>query len=113
LHPPSLGELQLRIVTKEDQVQVTFFTETPQVKEIIENNLPQLRESFSQQGLKVEHFNVFVGNHPSGNQTEQQNEFYAIKTSQSVGKGQDNDGTPPLEGLKRWVLGNHRVDLFV
>ena len=113
LHPPSLGELQLSIVTKEDQVKVAFFTETPQVKEIIENNLPQLRDSFFQQGLKVEHFSVFVGNHPSGSQAEQQNDFNAIKTSQSVGKGQDGDDTPPLEGLKRWVLGNHRVDLFV
>jgi len=113
LHPPSLGELQLSIVTKEDQVKVAFFTETPQVKEIIENNLPQLRESFFQQGLKVEHFSVFVGNHPSGSQAEQQNDFNAIKTSQSVGKGQDGDDTPPLEGLKRLVLGNHRVDLFV
>ena len=92
---------------------VAFFTETPQVKEIIENNLPQLRESFFQQGLKVEHFSVFVGNHPSGSQAEQQNDFNAIKTSQSVGKGQDGDDTPPLEGLKRLVLGNHRVDLFV
>ncbi len=113
LHPPSLGELQLSIVTKEDQVRVAFFTETPQVKEIIENNLPQLRESFFQQGLKVENFSVFVGNHPSGSQAEQQNDFNAIKTSQSVGKGQDGEDTPPLEGLKRWVLGNHRVDLFV
>ena len=113
LRPPSLGELQLSIVTREDQVKVAFFAETPQVKEIIENNLPQLRESFFQQGLKVENFSVFVGNHPSGSQAEQQNDFNAIRTSQSMGKGQDGDDTPPLEGLKRLVFGNHRVDLFV
>ena len=113
LHPPSLGELRLSIVTKEDQVRVAFFTETLQAKEIIENNLPQLRDSFSQQGLKVEHFNVFVGNHPSGNQTEQQNDFHAITVSQSVGNGHHKDDSLALEGVKRWVLGNHRVDLFV
>lgn len=113
LHPPSLGELRLSIVTKEDQVRVAFFTETAQAKEIIENNLPQLRESFFQQGLKVEHFNVFVGNHPSGNPDEQQKDFHAIKTSQAVGKGQTTDDALLPEGGKRWMLGNHKVDLFV
>ena len=113
LHPPSLGKLNLHIITKEDQVRVTFFAETTQVKEIIENNLHQLRQSFLQQGLKVEHFNVFVGNHPSGNQAEQHNSFNSVKDHRLENEGLDGGNSVALENAKRWTSGNHTVDLFV
>jgi len=113
LHPPMLGKLQMHIITEGNQVKATFFAETAQVKEIIENNLPQLRQSFLQQGLKVANFNVFVGNHPGGNQAEKQ-DFFNSETSHRSGEGgPEGEDVLAVEKMKSSAMGNHTVDLFI
>ena len=112
LQPPDLGKINLHIVTKEDQVKVTFFAETTQVKEIIETNLSQLRQSFVQQGLRVDNFDVFVDYHSSGNPAEQHNPFSAFNAH-----GSENGGLEYDEGMgegmaRQWVSGNHTIDFF-
>jgi hypothetical protein len=113
LQPPSLGKLNLQIITREDQVKVTFFAENFQVKEIIENNLSQLRQSFVEQGLRVDNFDVFVDYQPSGQPDTQDNSFGGFR----VHRGEN--GKPDLEegdgggGVRRGLSGNHRIDLFV
>ncbi|MCK5009847.1 MAG: flagellar hook-length control protein FliK, partial [Deltaproteobacteria bacterium] len=113
LHPPTLGKLQMHIITEGNQVKATFFAETAQAKEIIENNLPQLRQSFLQQGLKVENFNVFVGNHPHGNQAEKQG-FFNSGTAHNLGEGgPEGEDILAVEEMKSSAMGNHTVDLFI
>jgi hypothetical protein len=113
LQPPSLGKLNLHIITKDDQVKVTFFAENLQVKEIIESNLAQLRQSFVQQGLRVDDFGVFVGHHPSGNAAEQEKAFGGLTTDGPDREGTEGDESLSPEGIRSWVAGNHTVDLFV
>jgi hypothetical protein len=114
LHPPSLGKVNMHIVTRDNQVSATFFAETSLVKEIIESNLPQLRESFQQQGLKVDQFNVFVGHQPAGNQAEQQNFSNAGGSYRSAGEGlEEEEGIIASEQMKRRAMGSHSVDLFI
>ncbi|KPJ58485.1 MAG: hypothetical protein AMJ42_03195 [Deltaproteobacteria bacterium DG_8] len=113
LHPPTLGKLHMHIITKENQVRATFFAETSQVKEIIESNLPQLRQSFLQQGLKVEHFNVFVGYHPSDNQTDKHSFFDLDKSHRLEREGLDGEDSLTMEKTVKRAIGNHMVDLFV
>ncbi len=64
LDPPSLGSVRMNISTQGDNVRATVITETHAVKQAIENNLSQLRDSISDQGLKVESFTVMVGGNP-------------------------------------------------
>jgi hypothetical protein len=113
LQPPSLGKLNLHIITKDDQVKVTFFAENLQVKEIIESNLAQLRQSFVQQGLRVDDFGVFVGHHPSGNAAEQEKAFGGLTTDSPDRDGAEGDGSVSPEGIRSWIAGNHTVDLFI
>jgi hypothetical protein len=113
LQPPSLGKVHMHIITEENQVRATFFAETPQVKEIIESNLPQLRQSFLQQGLKVEHFNVFVGYHPSENQAEKHSLFDSGKSPRSEIEELNGKDSHTVETMRKRALGNHMVDLFV
>ena len=113
LQPPSLGKLNLHIITKNDQVKVTFFAENLQVKEIIESNLAQLRQSFVQQGLRVDDFGVFVGHHPSGNAAGQENAFGGLTADSPDLDGPDGEGSGSPEGIRSWIAGNHTVDLFV
>jgi flagellar hook-length control protein FliK len=113
LQPPSLGKLNLHIITRDDQVKVTFFAENLQVKEIIETNLAQLRQSFVQQGLRVDDFGVFVGHHPSGNAAEQQNAFGGLTADSPDRDEPERDGSVSPEGTRSWISGNHTVDLFI
>jgi flagellar hook-length control protein FliK len=113
LQPPSLGKLNLHIITKNGQVKVTFFAENLQVKEIIESNLAQLRQSFVQQGLRVDDFGVFVGHHPSGNAAGQENAFGGLTADSPDLDGPDGEGSGSPEGIRSWIAGNHTVDLFV
>ena len=113
LDPPSLGKLSLQIITKDDQVRVTFFAESLQVKEIIESNLAQLRQSFVQQGLRLADLGVFVGHHPGGNAAEQQTPFGRLENDSSGLDGSEGKGNVIPEDARPWSSGNHTIDLFV
>ncbi len=60
LHPESLGHLRIRVLTESHQVTVKVMAETMVVKEMIENNLHQLKADFQNQGLEIEKFIVSV-----------------------------------------------------
>jgi len=61
LDPPSLGRVRMNIITSGDGVRTVIIAENQAVKQTIENNLSQLRDSMLSQGLKLDGFSVFVG----------------------------------------------------
>lgn len=61
LDPPSLGKVRMNIITSGDTVRTMLVVENHAVKQVIENNFNQLRDSMSEQGLKVDSFTVTVG----------------------------------------------------
>ncbi len=71
LDPPSLGTVRMNVTTTGDSVRTVVIAENHAVKQIIENNLTQLRDSMNGQGLKIESFTVLVGGNEG--QTGQQN----------------------------------------
>ena len=71
LEPPSLGTVRMNVITQGDAVKTTIVAENQAVKQIIENNLSQLKDSFSGQGLKVESFEVMVGGEPGFKEQKQ------------------------------------------
>ncbi len=60
LKPESLGHLKMQILTENHHVTVRILTQSPLVKDMIENNLAQLKASFQNQGLEIEKFDVSV-----------------------------------------------------
>jgi len=60
LKPEFLGHIRMHISTENQQVLVRMLTEIPFVKEIIENNINQLKTDLQNQGLEVDKFEVFV-----------------------------------------------------
>jgi hypothetical protein len=113
LHPPSLGKVHMHIVTRENQVRATFFAETPHVKEIIESNFPKLRESFLEQGMHVEHFSVFVGNQPSGNQAGGYAPSSEGISCQGLREVPEQEDIPAPEHAAGRAARDHMVDLFI
>jgi flagellar hook-length control protein FliK len=60
LKPEFLGHVRMHIATENQQLTVRMLTEIPLVKEIIENNIYQLKSDLQNQGLEVDKFEVFV-----------------------------------------------------
>lgn len=60
LHPASLGTLQVQVASKGGVVTAQFITQNEAVKTVLESQMIQLKESFEQQGVKVEAIEVNV-----------------------------------------------------
>ena len=65
LDPPSLGTVRMSVSTSGDTVRATIVVENNIVKSVIENNLSQLKDSITHQGVKIDSFNVLVGGNAS------------------------------------------------
>ncbi|MCB1195775.1 flagellar hook-length control protein FliK [bacterium] len=62
LNPDSLGALSLKLVMENDTLSARIKVENNTVREIIENNLTELRKSLQAQGVKVEKVEVSLKN---------------------------------------------------
>ena len=65
LDPPSLGTIRMTVSTSGETVRATIIAENHVVKSVIENNLSQLKDSITHQGVKIDSFNVLVGGNAS------------------------------------------------
>lgn len=65
LDPPSLGTVRMNVSTHGESVRATIVAENHVVKSVIENNLSQLKDSITHQGIKIDSFNVLVGGNAS------------------------------------------------
>lgn len=63
LHPASLGTLQVNVASKGGVITASFVTENEAVKAALESQMIQLKESFAEQGVKVEAIEVTVQTH--------------------------------------------------
>jgi flagellar hook-length control protein FliK len=61
LDPPDLGRMQMKLSMDGSSVSARVTVENETVKQVLQNGLPQLREAFSSQGLRVERFDINVG----------------------------------------------------
>ena len=60
LKPEFLGHLRMQISTENHQVMLKILTETPIVKEILENNINHLKIALHNHGLEIDEFDVFL-----------------------------------------------------
>ena len=63
LHPASLGTVNINIASKEGVITAQFLTQNEAVKAAIESQIVQLKNSFEEQGIKVEAVEVTVESH--------------------------------------------------
>ncbi len=66
LNPENLGKLSLKLVTENGIVSAKFVAESQHVKEIIESNFNELKQSFANQGLNIGNLSVSVGSDSDG-----------------------------------------------
>lgn len=61
ISPPELGRLDIDLVVKHGHLQAQLSAENPQVKELLEANLGQLKQHLADMGLVIDRFDVMVG----------------------------------------------------
>lgn len=61
ISPPELGRLDLDLVIKNGHLQARVNAESPQVKDLLDANLHQLKQRLAEIGLTVDRFEVSVG----------------------------------------------------
>ena len=71
LHPESLGTLQVHVASKGGTVTAQFVTQNEAVKAVLESQMIQLKESFAEQGVKVDAVEVTVQTHQFEQNLEQ------------------------------------------
>ncbi|MDO5293995.1 MAG: flagellar hook-length control protein FliK [bacterium] len=80
LNPEALGKVQVVVAEKDGVLTARMNVENQIAKEALESSLQQLKQSFEEQGLKVQKVEVAIGNYSSeyaeheGKQNEQSNE---------------------------------------
>lgn len=63
LHPASLGTININITAKDGVITAQFLTQNEMVKAAVESQLVQLKNSFEEQGIKIDAVEVAVGTH--------------------------------------------------
>lgn len=63
LHPASLGNVHVSLVSREGNITAQFTAQNEAVKAVMETQLVQLKEQFEEQGIKVDAVEVAVSNH--------------------------------------------------
>lgn len=71
LHPASLGTLQIHVASRGGMLTASFVTQNEAVKAALESQMVQLKESFEEQGVKVEAIEVTVQTHQFEQNLEQ------------------------------------------
>ena len=96
LDPPDLGTVRINITSVGETLRATLVAENHMVKQAIEGNMNQLRDSMADQGLKVESFTVLVGGNQDhkGQSPQQQNEASPMETQLSSVPKETKVGAP-------------------
>ena len=77
LKPDFLGHVRMQVITENQQVTVKILTEFGFVKEMIDNNIQQLKADLQHQGLEVDKLDVSVSRDANGNKHPQENTQHA------------------------------------
>jgi flagellar hook-length control protein FliK len=72
LKPEFLGHVRMQVTTENHQVTIKILTEFGFVKDMVENNIQQLKADLQQQGLNVDKLEVTVFNDADGHKHRQQ-----------------------------------------
>lgn len=104
LDPPELGPMQVRVSVNQDQVNVSFTSPHPAVREVLDQQLNRLREMFSEQGLNL--VDVDVSDKSFAQQDQEKDESNKTASSSQL---EDEDLAPLASSI---IVSNRLVDHY-
>lgn len=123
LNPPNLGSLDMDIQVRNNKVEVLFLVDTAEIQSSLQANADLLKTALSQQGLKVDGYNVLI----QGN-TDHHSAYYSddnaswLNSRREGGKDENRkdqqeqaDGIMDLLKGSRFYPGDryNRISLFI
>jgi len=103
LQPPELGRVHMKIGLDNHHVVLRINVENPFVKDLIENNLAQLRQSLEDQGLRMDQCAVTVSDHDeTGFGGNHENAAGSSGHDASVKGGETAEPPPQRMGSAYW-----------
>ncbi|MGD9135720.1 MAG: flagellar hook-length control protein FliK [Desulfobacterales bacterium] len=99
LKPEYLGHIRMQVTTENHQVTVKILTEFGFVKEMVENNIFQLKADLQQQGLQVDKLEVAVSS--DSDEHEHSQEKSGRAKSRQHGEAHTNSGNVEKESSER------------
>lgn len=111
LNPPDMGPLQVVIHVHNDQADTTFISDNPEVRQVLQDGMDNLREKMSESGIQLGQANV-----SSGGQMQQQFQQAAqqSRADASLGKNTSVSSIEHISSPKILVrTSNGLVDTFV
>jgi type III secretion system needle length determinant len=75
LHPPELGEVTIRVFSKQGKLSASIIAETPLVKEILESSISELRQRLNFVQIQFEQLDVSTSGRQSGESDRQARNF--------------------------------------
>jgi hypothetical protein len=119
LKPEALGQVQLKILAQDQNITVKMVAETGAAKEIIENNIGQLRADLNAQGLNVEKLavDVFTSNDAGDRDTAGQRGSFTRNgggsaNQQGAREDEAADATRPMQAAEAETDGGTLVGVF-
>ncbi len=106
IDPPALGRISVELTSNSSGVEASIKVASEQIRQIVQDQLIQLRDNLSQQGVQVSEFTVDVqqdnrhggGNYQGDNQRRQNFAFNGIDEEETEEFRIDIE-----EGLLYWV----------
>jgi flagellar hook-length control protein FliK len=86
MHPRELGEVRLSLTSDDGNLRAHLHVQSQQVQDVLERNMPRLREALAEQGIEVNDF-VF-----SSGEQEQETEYRTFEQERWAG-GQPGPGS--------------------
>ena len=102
LLPENLGKLSIDLISDNQEIRAKVYVESLMVKEVIEGNLNEFRESLTEKGINISNIEVSVGQDPEtqqGNRGLQQN----IRRTKKILNNDNYNSTQILEEIDNRV----------
>ncbi|CEK10507.1 flagellar hook-length control protein FliK [Legionella hackeliae] len=84
LNPQELGPLEVNIKLVKDVASVNITTHSTQVRDLIEQTIPRLRDMMTEQGVNLSQVNIESSNHQQNNSAEQSNQALTEESDEEL-----------------------------
>lgn len=114
LSPPELGQLKLEISIKQGVLTARMEADTPEARQVLLENLPQLRERLAEQSIRVEKFDVDVRDEGAQHQTDEQSDRAQRHKTRRQGENLESEATQtPHAASTPSALGSDQLDIVI
>jgi len=117
LHPPALGSLKLELTMKTGVLTARLETESAEIRQLLLENVGQLRDRLAEYQIRVERFEVDLANPQQGDPSrnfDQPRRPPGIIPNHSERKAPEAVSAPTNQRLSRApILESNRVDLWI